>query len=141
MTDRIFYKQSNGKIAMLSPSENVTLEQILNDMPEIEEYLVVEEENVPSPTNLLNFFDALTMDVERSLIDFDISIAREITKDRLRREREPLFVKNDILIRDAQIENDAEKLAEGIAERNRLRDITLLPDSITSLDELRSLHL
>ena len=50
--------------------------------------------------------------------------AREIHRTRLRELRRPLFVENDVAIRDAQIDGDNVKLAAAIARRNALRDVT-----------------
>lgn len=140
MTIRIFYKQQDNKIAMISPASAMPIDEVLRDFPEATEYIVVEEDQIPEKNNLLEFFDALTIDMSAQAISFDIAKAREITKKRLRKEREPMFLQNDILIRDAQIENDSEKLLVGIAERDRLRNITLLVNNSDSLEQLRNIH-
>lgn len=69
----------------------------------------------------------------------DFAAAVEVTKGRLRQEREPLFAVNDLLLRDAMVEGDAAKKAAGLAERDRLRALPELADAAKSLEELKSL--
>tara|TARA_Y100000310_G_scaffold320706_1_gene377429 strand:+ start:629 stop:850 length:222 start_codon:yes stop_codon:yes gene_type:complete len=64
--------------------------------------------------------------------------AREITKERLRRDRKPLLEEQDILFMRA-VEISADK-SDIVTEKQRLRDITLLADSATTLDELKALE-
>jgi hypothetical protein len=68
-------------------------------------------------------------------ITVDITVAKEITKDRLRAERKPLLEEQDILYQRA-LETSASTAAI-ITEKNRLRDITNQVDSMTTLDELK----
>ena len=63
--------------------------------------------------------------------------AREITKERLRRDRKPLLEEQDILFMRA-VETSADK-SDIVTEKQRLRDITLLADSAATLDELKAL--
>ena len=63
--------------------------------------------------------------------------AREITKERLRRDRKPLLEEQDILFMRA-VETSADK-SDIVTEKQRLRDITLLADSATTLDELKAI--
>ena len=62
--------------------------------------------------------------------------AQALTKDRLREERKPLFVEQDIAFQRA-LETDADTTAI-VAEKQRLRDITNQVNSMTTLDELRA---
>jgi len=72
------------------------------------------------------------------MITVNLSKAREITKERLRDERKPLLEAQDVLYMKAQ-EAGADTSAI-VAEKNRLRDITKLADSATTLDELKNLE-
>ena len=63
--------------------------------------------------------------------------AQELTKVRLRREREPLLAAQDVAFQRAQ-ETNADTSAI-VAEKQRLRDITKLADSATTLAELRAI--
>ena len=64
--------------------------------------------------------------------------AREITKERLRRDRKPLLEEQDILFMRA-VETSADK-SDIVTEKQRLRDITLLADAAATLDELKALR-
>ena len=70
-------------------------------------------------------------------IKIDIAKAKDITKDRLRAERKPLLEALDVLFIKAQ-ETGADTSAI-VAEKQRLRDITNTVDSVTTVDELKSL--
>ena len=61
--------------------------------------------------------------------------AKAITKDRLRADRKPLLEAQDILFNRA-LETSASTTAI-VTEKNRLRDITLQVNSMTTLDELK----
>ena len=68
-------------------------------------------------------------------IKIDIAKAKEITKDKLRAERKPLLEKLDVDFIKAQ-ETEADTSAI-VTEKQRLRDITLTIDSMTTVDELK----
>lgn len=70
----------------------------------------------------------------------DFAAAVEVTKARLRLEREPLFAANDLLLRDALIEGDEAKRLTGVAERDRLRALPELADTAETLDALMLLR-
>jgi hypothetical protein len=71
------------------------------------------------------------------MITINITKAKEITKDRLRSEREPLLVAQDVAFQRA-LEKNASTTAI-VAEKQRLRDITKLADSCTTTEQLRNL--
>lgn len=68
-------------------------------------------------------------------ITVNITKAKEITKDRLRVERKPLLEALDIEYIKAQ-ETGADTTAI-VAEKQRLRDITLTVDSMTTVEQLK----
>jgi hypothetical protein len=68
-------------------------------------------------------------------INFDKAV--EITKDRLRSERTPLLQAQDVAFQRA-LESGADTAAI-VAEKQRLRDITALADTATTLDELKEI--
>jgi len=68
----------------------------------------------------------------------DINKAKNITKDRLRQEREPLLLAQDIAFQRA-LETGADTSAI-VAEKQRLRDITKLVDNVNTVEELKSLE-
>jgi hypothetical protein len=71
------------------------------------------------------------------MITVDLTKAKEITKDRLRTEREPLLVAQDVAFQRA-LETGASTTAI-VAEKQRLRDITKLADSCTTTEQLSNL--
>ena len=70
------------------------------------------------------------------MITIDIPKAQLITKDRLRAERTPLLQALDIEMMKNL--SDATKLAEIEAEKQRLRDITLVVDTLKTVEELKN---
>ena len=73
------------------------------------------------------------------MIKIDILKAKDITKDRLRAERTPLLQALDIEIMKNL--SDTVKLAEIEAEKQRLRDITSLVDTLETVEELKSVSI
>jgi hypothetical protein len=72
-------------------------------------------------------------------IKIDITKAKDITKDRLRAEREPLLEAQDVLFQRA-LESGDDTTAI-VAEKQRLRDITNQVDSMTTVEELKGVSL
>jgi hypothetical protein len=73
------------------------------------------------------------------MITINIDKAKAITKDRLRAERAPLLQEQDVAFQRA-LETGADTAAI-VAEKQRLRDITALADTATTLDELKGITL
>ena len=73
------------------------------------------------------------------MITINIDKAKEITKTRLRQEREPLLAAQDVAFQRA-LESSADTSAI-VAEKQRLRDITKLADAATTVDELKSIKI
>ena len=71
------------------------------------------------------------------MITVNLDKAKAITKDRLRAERTPLLLAQDVAFQRA-IEEGADTAAI-VAEKQRLRDITQLADTATTLEELKGL--
>ena len=71
------------------------------------------------------------------MIIINLEKAKAITKDRLRAERAPLLQAQDVAFQRA-MEEGADTSAI-VAEKQRLRDVTKLVDSVTTLDELKAL--
>lgn len=69
------------------------------------------------------------------MIKIDIPKAQLITKDRLRAERTTLLQSLDIEMMKNL--SDTAKLAEIEAEKQRLRDITKVVDTLTTVEELK----
>jgi hypothetical protein len=73
------------------------------------------------------------------MITVNLDKAKAITKDRLRAERTPLLQAQDVAFQRA-LESGADTSAI-VAEKQRLRDITGLADSATTLDELKAISI
>ena len=71
------------------------------------------------------------------MITINFIKAQEITKERLRAERTPLMLVQDVAYSRAT-ETGADTTAI-VAEKNRLRDITKLADTVATLEELKGL--
>jgi hypothetical protein len=71
------------------------------------------------------------------MITINLDKAKEITKERLREEREPLLAAQDVAFQRA-LESGADTKSI-VAEKQRLRDVTNLVDTATTLDELKGI--
>jgi hypothetical protein len=71
------------------------------------------------------------------MITINLDKAKEITKERLREEREPLLDAQDVAFQRA-LESGADT-SSIVAEKQRLRDVTNLVDTATTLDELKGI--
>ena len=71
-------------------------------------------------------------------ITIDFTKAQGITKDRLRAERTPLLTALDVQYQRAT--EDGRDTTIIISEKQRLRDITKLADTATTLDALKALR-
>ena len=65
----------------------------------------------------------------------NFSKAQDITKDRLRADRKPLLEEQDVLFMRAQ--EAGSDTSAIVTEKQRLRDITIQVDSMTTLDQLK----
>ena len=68
-------------------------------------------------------------------ITVNIAKAKDITKDRLRAERKPLLVEQDIAYMKAL--ESSQDTATIIEEKQRLRDVTNQVDTMTTVEELK----
>ena len=72
------------------------------------------------------------------MIKIDVTKARDITKDRLRAKRTPLLQALDVEV--MKNITDATKLAEIEVEKQRLRDITKVVDTLETVEELKNIN-
>ena len=72
-----------------------------------------------------------------SMITINFLKAQQITRERLRAERAPLLTALDVQYQRAQ--EDGRDTTIIISEKQRLRDVTKLADTATTLDELKAL--
>jgi hypothetical protein len=72
-------------------------------------------------------------------VTVNFTMAQDITKERLRADRKPLLEEQDVLFMRAT--EDGSDSASIVAEKQRLRDITNQVDTMTTLDELKSVEI
>lgn len=130
MTQTIIFTNDNGGVSVCIPTGELSIEQVQKkDTPAGSR--IVDVRDLPNEHN--DFFDAWELNGKEVTVNLDK--AKEITKKRLRAEREPLLQAQDVAFQRA-LETGADTSAI-VAEKARLRDITNF--SATTLDELRSL--
>jgi hypothetical protein len=72
------------------------------------------------------------------MITINLNKAKDITKDRLRAEREPLLQKLDVdFMKAVEVQADT---ADIVAEKKRLRDITAQVDDAETVEQLKEIH-
>lgn len=73
------------------------------------------------------------------MITINLDRAKEIKRESLRQERKPLLEAQDVLYMRAQ-EAGTDTTAI-VAEKQRLRDITMLVDTATSVEDLKAINI
>ena len=73
------------------------------------------------------------------MITINLEKAKEIKKESLRQQRKPLLEAQDVLYMRAQ-EAGSDTTAI-VAEKQRLRDITMLVDTATSVEDLKAINI
>ena len=128
----IIHENDNGGVSVTVPTGELSIEAVkTKDTPSGS--IIVDSDTLPNSDN--DFFDAWQL--SGSTVSVNISKAQEITKKRLRAEREPLLAAQDVLFQRA-LETSADTTAI-VAEKQRLRDITTQVDSATTIAELRAM--
>ena len=132
MSQSIIFTNSNGGVSVCIPTGEISIEAVQEkDTPKGS--LIVNVSDLPNQHN--DFFDAWELvdgKVEVSLIK-----AKELTKKRLRAERELPMSVQDVAFQRALEANEDTTLI--VAEKNRLRNITKLADAETTLEGLRAI--
>jgi hypothetical protein len=134
MTQVIIFTNDNGGVATCTPTGELSIEAVLEkDVPKGKGARIVNITELPNQYQ--DFYDAWEMDA--TSVKVNKAKAVELTKARLRMEREPLLAAQDILFQRA-LESGADTSAI-VAEKQRLRDITSLATASKSLETLRNL--
>lgn len=132
MRNVIIFTNENGGVSVCMPTGELPIEQVLaKDCPP--GAIIVDSESLPEAD--YDFFNA--WEQVDGVVTVNLDKAKEVTKARLRAEREPLLAAQDIAFQRA-LETGADTSAI-VAEKQRLRDITSLVDACGSLVELRAL--
>jgi hypothetical protein len=130
MSQVIIHANDNGGVSVTIPTGEISIEAVLaKDCPK--SAMIVEQSALPNQHN--DFFDA--WELVDGKVKVSLAKATELTKKRLRAEREPLLAAQDVAFQRA-LETGADTTAI-VAEKQRLRDITSF--SATTLEDLRSL--
>ena len=130
----VYTNPASGSLCLCTPTGDVPIEVVKSkDCPAGR---LIEMPATNLPTADADFFDAWEIG-EFDRIIVNLNKAKQITKQRLRRERAPLLAQLDIdVLRSQETKVPMDPI---IAEKNRLRNITALVDGCTTLQELRSL--
>ena len=129
----IFTNQSGG-VSVCVPTGEIPIEQVQGkDIPAGVQSHIVDKDSLPNEHG--DFFDA--WEQTNGTVTVNMTKAKNLTKDRLRFERTPLLAEQDVAFQRA-LEN-GEPTAAIVAEKKRLRDLTTLADTCTTLDQLRAL--
>jgi hypothetical protein len=131
----IIYKDTkNGGVVTCVPTGELSIEEVMaKDVPAGCGAKIVNFDDLPNEHR--NFYPAWEM--QNGEVIVNIEKAKEITKERLRYQRIPLLEMLDVQYQRAT-ETNADTTTI-VAEKNRLRDITKLVDSVDDLNQLKSL--
>lgn len=133
MTQAIIFTNDNGGVATCIPTGEISIQAVLEkDVPKGKGARIVNLTDLPSDND---FYDAWEMNA--TSVTVNKTKAVEITKKRLRAEREPLLAKQDVEFQRA-LESGADTSAI-VAEKQRLRDVTNQATEDKTLEELRAL--
>lgn len=136
MKNVIIFTNDNGGVSVCMPTGELPIEVVQSkDIPGNIKSFIVDADSLPEEDN--DFFDA--WEQSKGVVTVNIDKAKEITKKRLRAERAPLLQAQDVLyMRALEMGQDVSAI---VAEKQRLRDITLLADPCTTTTELRALKI
>lgn len=133
MTQVIVFTNENGGVSTCIPTGELPIEAVkAKDTPS--HSIIVDVSELPQGVDA-EFYDA--WELADGVVSVNLDKAKELTKNRLRAEREPLLAAQDVAFQRALEEGG--KTDEIIAEKQRLRDITKLADSAASTEELRAI--
>jgi hypothetical protein len=133
MAQVIIFTNETGGVSVCMPSEELSIDEVkIKDTPS--HSIIVDGSTLPEADK--DFFNA--WELSDTTVSVNLTKAKALTKTRLRAEREPLLVAQDVLFQRA-LETNADTSAI-VAEKQRLRDITNLADACTTTAELRALE-
>jgi hypothetical protein len=131
MAQVIIFSNENGGVSTCIPTGEISIEAVLEkDCPK--NAIIVDASSLPTDNDFYNAWE-----LADGVVTVSLSKAKELTKKRLRAEREPLLAAQDVAFQRA-LESGADTTAI-VAEKQRLRDITGLVDVVTTLEGLRAI--
>ena len=133
MAQVIIFTNSNGGVSVCIPTGELDIQTVkAKDTPSTS--IIVQDSELPQADN--DFFNA--WELANGVVTVNLAKAKELTKTRLRAEREPLLAAQDVLyMRAMEAQADVSAI---VAEKQRLRDVTSLVDGCASTAELRALE-
>jgi len=132
MAQVIIFTNSNGGVSVCIPTGELDINAVkAKDTPSTS--IIVQDSELPQADN--DFFNA--WELANGVVTVNVDKAKEITKARLRAQREPLLAAQDVLyMRATEAGTDTSAI---VAEKQRLRDVTGLVDGCTTTAQLRAL--
>ena len=133
MAQVIIFTNSNGGVSVCIPTGEMPIEAVkAKDTPSTS--IIVQDSELPQADN--DFFNA--WELNAGIVTVNLDKAKELTRSRLRAQREPLLAAQDVLyMRAMEAQADVSAI---VAEKQRLRDVTTLVDGCASTAELRALE-
>ena len=126
----IIYDSGNG-VSVVFPTGELSVEEVqIKDCPQ---GTIIDDSTLPS-RDFRNAWELVD-----GAVAVNFAKAKDLTKDRLRAERTPLLEAQDVAFQRA-LESGADTSAI-VAEKQRLRDITTLVDTLNTIDELKALEI
>ena len=133
MSQVIAFETEAGNVAICIPTGELPIQAVLQkDCPK--GAFIIDQAKLPNQDN--DFFDAWVLN--GTTVEVSLDKAKEVTKRRLRAEREPLLAAQDVAFQRAM--EEGKPTTAIVAEKQRLRDITGLADTAKSTAELRAIH-
>ena len=131
MSQVIVFTNESGGVSVCIPTGELSIEAVKEkDTPQGS--IIMDSADLPPHNDFFNAFE-----LHDGKVTVNKAKAVELTKKRLRAEREPLLAKQDVAFQRA-LESGADTSAI-VAEKQRLRDITNLATEDKTLEELRAL--
>ena len=132
MAQVIIFTNDNGGVSVCMPTGELDIHAVkAKDTPSTS--IIVQDSELPQADN--DFFNA--WELANGVVTVNLDKAKELTRSRLRAEREPLLAAQDVLFQRAQ--ETGGDTAAIVAEKQRLRDVTGLVDACTTTAQLRAL--
>jgi hypothetical protein len=129
MTKVVIFDNGNG-VSVVYPTGELSIEEVqAKDCPQG----TIIDDSTLSSRDFRNAWELVD-----GAVGVNFAKAQDLTKARLRDERIPLLVAQDVAFQRA-LETGADKSAI-VAEKQRLRDVTGLVDTAKTLDELLALN-
>lgn len=132
----ITYTNDNGITSIVIPTQDALDELGIEgvaqkDVPQGKSYEVIQSSALPKDREFRNAWTGY----KEVKVDFDKAV--DLTKERLRAERQPKLEALDVEV--LKNINNTKKLEEIEAEKQKLRDITLEAEKAKTLDELKAI--